>query len=733
MYQQLIDTLYGPSSTPEQRKDAEMQLVAFQKSDNGLASVGEMLKGNFNAQFFGIMTIQVHLVTTNYTISFEEILKVYDVIKSSPQFVIRKYAVVLATVGLKTIPDDFLNKVYQYTQSVPLVLFTAMDLVNTSEKIYQIRLRNHSIIFCKSNSKFVLSIINECLNRRQYCEEAVETFTIWLSRFENTEIQQLYSLLLDLLRRNEILEHVSEAICGIVSAVEGFEESIGDTLVPEISSQKVLELIRSQSDDTESFLKIIMSVGEELTNYLVRNALKPEVDNYFQVLMTITNAPGTFGIDEVISEESLFIWSYIQEAVTEPSSQLCKSFAIDYPDFDPSRFEVPQIIFQKFESIFKTLLVVALTKMAADPKSFSDKPKDLLTQFMTYRSTLCDTVLDVYKICPQYTMEYLYTNLKELLFNAQTRESSVECLLRSFGFLSDYNEEDTTVSKFFEVELLNQSMQLAKNNTWTHVHQQYLLCCGHYSIWFEKNSAFDPTNVINYTMTLLEFSKYQNTSVQAIKGLCRYLPERMIKFAGPLLANIPQFSDTVKIGLLQALSTTTSTLGCNEKLDALQIILVNIHQNFSQVKLQTDNTILLKWANAFTDVVQSFPKLSELKLADKSHLNPFLVILDSNILTWMHFVSQLPSDIELSNCFLKIVGLSSPLIMFEWEAPLKSATQMSEFLHQWWCSNSCSEILGCYQRVIKACDSNFLYSYKAVALDYLSKILLDTSKFSIFH
>ena len=231
---QLLNTLYSPSSTPEARKDAELKLLAFQRSPEGLSYVNTLLANDDNSRFYAIMTIQIHLITTEYKPSLSDLLQIYTTIKSSPVFVLRKFALVLATLGLKLNPEQFLDTIYNSTQSVPLTLFVATDLVNESDKIHQNRFKNHSILFCKSNAPFVIQLIQQCLEHMQYSEEATLCFTAWLDRFDESQIQLIYNKLLQMLANPnpEHLEDVSDAICGIITNMSRFEKSICDSLLP---------------------------------------------------------------------------------------------------------------------------------------------------------------------------------------------------------------------------------------------------------------------------------------------------------------------------------------------------------------------------------------------------------------------------------------------------------------------------------------------------------------------
>eukprot|EP00835_Amoeboradix_gromovi_P001580 NODE_75_length_23373_cov_0.434261.p1 type:complete len:730 gc:universal NODE_75_length_23373_cov_0.434261:18780-20969(+) len=722
---QLLNVLYGPASSQDERKNAENQLLNLLKSPQGLLFIPQLLNGDSNAQFFAMMTVQVHLVTTDYRPTLDELFNIYTVVKSSPLYVVHKFALALATLGLKSNPDNFIETVYNKTQSAVLALFTATDVVNESDKIYQNRFKNHSIVFAKNNATFVIQLIQQCLAHDQYIEEATLCFTTWLERFDESQIQLIYNILLDFINKNKLMDSVCDSICGIITAMNRFEKSICDSLLPCICNEKVILLVDNQSESIHFYLKLIIGIGEDMTDYLVKNVFKEHVQFYFQILLKITNTTGVYAIDEDISEEPLFIWTYVQEAVTEPTSHLCKLIAIDMPNYDPSRFEIPTPIYSKFEEIYQALLPILLRKMSVDPLLFRSQPKDIINTFAVYRSSLCDAVQDCYKITPSFTINYLLQLLKNMIMIPTSKEQDLESILRSLSFLSELAEDDASVYRIFDPLLLNQSMHLAQQNTWIPVHAQYLNCIKQFSTWFEKNSSHDPSLVIEYVMTLMQNSRLQSSAINAIKGLCNSLPSHMIAYSGPLLNNLALFNVDIKIGILQALSSTTDALAINEKLSALTLLMKHVNDGLTQ---QQSPEIMMKWISCFEVIAHNYPLPSE--ISNESALYPFLLNVDRCLLTTMMCVSLHATNIELSVKFAKIVGFTCPLLQPRPDLEIKSMNELSQFLSQWWSVAPCSECLDSFHTLIKASDIRTDVSLKKVAMTKLVDVLLDSSKFS---
>ena len=718
---QLLNILYGPNSTAEERKNAENALVVYQKSTQALENVHILLNGNFNSQFFGIMTIQVHLMTTDYTPSFNDILSIYTIIKTSPQFVISKFALTVATIGLKSNPDNFLESVFNVTHSESLTLIVATDLVNESEKIYHNRLKNHSIIFCKSNAPFIINLIEHCIKENKHALEATQCFIAWLERLEETQIQLIYNLLLQLLINKQMLEEVSEALCGIVSTMSRFENSICSSLLPAFCNEHLLSLIRDPTDELTYYIKLLMSIGEEMTDYLVVNINKdPSVIVYFKCLLNITNMPGTFPIDEEYSEEPLYIWTYVQESVVEPSNQLCKLIALDFPNYDPSQFELPLAIYTKFEEIYQSLLPIILRKMSVDPQLFKNLPKDTLNTFFVYRSSLCDCVMDIYKISSTFTIKTLIDLLKNLVFKQTSKQQDLESVLRSIAHLSDFCEDDPAILHLFDPLILKQSMQLAVQQIWIPVHLQFLNCIKRYAVWFEKNKQ-SPKDVIEYAMNLLQHPQLQNAAVLAIKELCSSLPSHMIDYSGSLLSAMQVVKLDAQIGILQSLASTTDALENKDKFNALGLLLSHVLTGLNSKQNE------LKWINCLDMMTRSFPIGSDLS-NDNECLN-FLTLLDKCLTSLMMILSQFPTDIDMCHKFNKLMGPLCLLLCHEHSNSI-SINNLNVFIVQWWHAAPCSECIDILQKLMKASEHKVDLVLKQHTLNALASLLTDSSKMS---
>ena len=480
---------------------------------------------------------------------------------------------------------------------------------------------------------------------------------------------------------------------------------------------------------------MLVGIGEDMTDYLVKNVLSNSVQQYFQILLKLTDTPGIYAIDEELSEEPLFIWTYIQEAVTEPSSHLCKLIAVDYPDYDPSRFEIPGQIYNKFEEIYQALLPILLKKMAVDPDAFRNKPKDTLNTFAVYRHSLTDAVQDVYKITPTYTMSWLLEKLNTLMANDLSKQQDLESVLRAFANLSEFAEDDVNINKLFDPALLLKSLQYAQLDKWLPVHQQYLNCIKQYSAWFEKNNNNTVvTAVIEYVMQLLQHPKLQHSTIHAIKGLCNALPNHMIQYSGTLLQNLQIFNADIQTGILQALSSTTDALEIKDKLMALTIIMKHILKGLQEH--QKEQILMMKWIYCFEVVINNYPLSSEIQMITATQqevIFQFMQIVDESLLTTMMCVSQYATDVELSSKFSKIIGPLCGLLRYDYQnIPLdvKSINELPLFLYQWWQTAPCSECLESFHKLIKSQDNAINQESKKTALTSLATILLDSSKFS---
>lgn len=64
-----------------------------------------------------------------------------------------------------------------------------------------------------------------------------------------------------------------------------------------------------------SLCKLLVALGEHSNAYFATSITKPDVQNFFRLMLSYTALPGWYGVDEEESEMTLSFWYLLQEAL----------------------------------------------------------------------------------------------------------------------------------------------------------------------------------------------------------------------------------------------------------------------------------------------------------------------------------------------------------------------------------------------------------------------------------
>lgn len=84
-------------------------------------------------------------------------------------------------------------------------------------------------------------------------------------------------------------------------------------------SQLKTTILPPESDDpfARTLCRLMTTLGENFTDFIARNLLRPDVIAYLNMMIGFVGYPGYFGADQEISEIPLNFWSDLQESMVD--------------------------------------------------------------------------------------------------------------------------------------------------------------------------------------------------------------------------------------------------------------------------------------------------------------------------------------------------------------------------------------------------------------------------------
>lgn len=187
-----------------------------------------------------------------------------------------------------------------------------------------------------------------------------------------------------------------------------------------------------------SMAKFMSGFGENFTSSIVKHISDPQVQAFLDLVYRCTIIPGTFGIDEEVSDILLYFWYLLEEGFHEHGDEASRSFATP---------------------IFTMLLKGLIQKCIFPPyQDWMSIPRDIRDKFISYRKECGETMLFCYYTL-QTTALHLTSEMVENWFLAEETRGSianrVESLEAILFAIRSFHESVDTEERFYLANLFD--------------------------------------------------------------------------------------------------------------------------------------------------------------------------------------------------------------------------------------------------------------------------------------
>ncbi|KZO91650.1 ARM repeat-containing protein [Calocera viscosa TUFC12733] len=329
----------------------------------------------------------------------------------------------------------------------------------------------------------------------------------------------------------------------------------------EASGQAILnESIEAGMPDekTHSLCKLLIAIGEHSSVWLADHLGETRVTNFLNLVLSFTNYPGVYLIDEEESEVALPFWYLFQESLME-------SPHVAYP-------ESPE--WEMAKSLY-TQLVIVLRKKAAWPTEHL--MKDQVERYRNYRRDVGDALMNAYYILREPMMggliDLLYQQLQqpEGLGYWQDVEATLHVIKSIQEAVSV--EEQEHLPRLWSQDLLNR----ISSSPDPRVRQTMLGVISTYSSWFPSK---DPSTIMTATLYVLNSLNMSSVSLQAanaLRELCdnnrTVLAQNSLSWFADLYGKLDTIPEDEKEKVLQSITSVIQALPVEQAVEpATQVV-----------------------------------------------------------------------------------------------------------------------------------------------------------------
>lgn len=641
------------SNNEEVRKQAERWLHQLQKQLYAWRLPSQLLNSTqVSSQFFGAHTFQVKILRDWATLHPDEIIPLKNELISwikkysgSTQIVLTKLCLALTSYALQASPEiwsnfisSFINEInveeqrpdlddrtklnlelakLEFLTVVPEQVSTAELLANRKGKINQ---------ELSSGFLLVLNLINQILSVKEKNESIVKLQQKSLKCLQSwiqydapiSTLEMIIKSTIDALLEVENFQPAAEVLIELLShpSSRRFEKTLCDNILKAITSGWIYNEFNNtiKNEDEESartICKLLTTLGEEFTEYIALNFLRPDVIVYLKMMMACTAFPGYPAIDQDITDTTYNFWFNLTEIIEDP-------YVIPLPKTNDTKEDDDVFIYrsQPLSSsgtqitpeqglqirnasveVFRQLIEIIRQKMQypTDEEKRSWK-RENFESFNASRREASDTIISAYNIVKDQSLEYLVNLCKDEIIkiyngnsNWQILESSLQCI-KALSEAIDM-KENIYISKLFSDEIFKNICNLPKD-TFDRVKITMLNLIASYAEWLKNHEVFIP-NVMDFIISSISQPLLILPASKAFLEVGNHCKKSLVNIIDVLVNIYMQLPDSIqreRSRIVQALAEILQTLPNERSIPIMLVLQNNLQEKIKETLIKINNT-----------------------------------------------------------------------------------------------------------------------------------------------
>ncbi|ORX58558.1 ARM repeat-containing protein [Piromyces finnis] len=641
------------SSNDEIRKPAEHWLHELQKQPYAWRLPAQLLNSSqVSSQFFGAHTFQVKILRDWNTLDPNEIIPLKNELISwikkysgSTQIVLTKLCLALTSFALQASPEiwpNFISSVIDEINSeeqrpdlddnaklnlelaklefltvVPEQASTAQLLANRKGKITE-ELTNGFLL--------VLNIINQILSIKEkndsiikLQQKSLKCLQSWIQYdLPISTLEAIISSTINALIEVENFQPAAEVLIELLThpSSRRFEKTLCDNILKAITTGWIYNEFNNtiENEDEESvrtICKLMTTLGEEFTEYIAINFLRPDIITFLKMIMACTAFPGYPAIDQDITDTTYNFWFLLTEIIEDP-------YVIPLPKTNNNPDDNDVFIFRSQPSsasgsqltpeqglqirnasmeVFRQLIEIIRQKMQypTDEEKRSWK-RENFENFNASRREAGDTIISAYSIVKDQSLDYLVNLCKEELdkiYNGsscwQILESSLQCL-KAISEAIDMRE-NIYISKLFSDDIFKKISNLPKDH-FNRVKITMLNLIASYAEWLKNHDTFIP-NVMDFIINSISQQVLLLPASKAFLEVCNHCKKSLVNYIDILVNIYLQLPDSIqreRSRIVQALAEVLQTLPNERSIPIMLLLQNNLQEKIKETLIKINNS-----------------------------------------------------------------------------------------------------------------------------------------------
>lgn len=604
-----------------------------------------------SSQFFGAHTFQVKILRDWNTLQPDEIIPLKNELiswikkySSSTQIVLTKLCLALTSFALQASPElwpnfipSFINDInvevqrpdlddnaklnlelakLEFLTVVPEQVSTAELLTNRKGKIQNELSSGFLIVLNLLNDILSIKEKNESIIKLQ--QKSLKCLQSWIQY--DAPISTLESIInstINALLEVENFQPAAEVLIELLthSSSKKFEKTLCDNILKTITTGWIYNEFNNtiENEDEEGarvICKLMTTLGEEFTEYITVNFLRPDIITYLKMMMACTAFPGYPAIDQDITDTTYNFWFNLTEIIEDP-------YVVPLPKTNDFKDEEDVLIFrsQPLSSgslltpeqglqirnasieVFSQLMEIIRQKMQyptdEDKKSWK---RENYENFNASRREAGDTIIAIYSIVKDQSLEHLINLCRDELIkiyngnpNWQVLESSLQCL-KAISEAIDM-KENIYISKLFSDEIFKNICNLPKDN-FDRVKITTLNLIASYAEWLKYHETFIPS-VMDFIITSISQPLLLLPASKAFLEVCNHCKKSLVNFIDALVNIYMQLPDSIqreRSRIVQALAEVLQTLPNERSVPIMLVIQNNLQEKIKETLIKINNT-----------------------------------------------------------------------------------------------------------------------------------------------
>jgi len=499
---------------------------------------------------------------------------------------------------------------------VPEQVSTAELLTNRKGKIQNELSSGFLIVLNLLNDILSIKEKNESIIKLQ--QKSLKCLQSWIQY--DAPISTLESIInstINALLEVENFQPAAEVLIELLthSSSKKFEKTLCDNILKTITTGWIYNEFNNtiENEDEEGarvICKLMTTLGEEFTEYITVNFLRPDIITYLKMMMACTAFPGYPAIDQDITDTTYNFWFNLTEIIEDP-------YVVPLPKTNDFKDEEDVLIFrsQPLSSgslltpeqglqirnasieVFSQLMEIIRQKMQyptdEDKKSWK---RENYENFNASRREAGDTIIAIYSIVKDQSLEHLINLCRDELIkiyngnpNWQVLESSLQCL-KAISEAIDM-KENIYISKLFSDEIFKNICNLPKDN-FDRVKITTLNLIASYAEWLKYHETFIPS-VMDFIITSISQPLLLLPASKAFLEVCNHCKKSLVNFIDALVNIYMQLPDSIqreRSRIVQALAEVLQTLPNERSVPIMLVIQNNLQEKIKETLIKINNT-----------------------------------------------------------------------------------------------------------------------------------------------